>query len=186
MRWWRVVGSGIVAISCILNGLQGRYILQLHRELDACDAKGQLRPGILMDRLAVKDIHGERVVIDFANDNKPTILYVFRPSCIWCQRNREALKSLVRQVSRSHRVIGLSLVTEGTPEFVREHGLDFPVYTDLPASSIALYRLGATPETILINEHGEVVQSWNGAYTGITKSAIEEVLSITLRTAATE
>ena len=48
-----------------------------------------LLSGALNAALAVKDPDGKAVRIEFTGTDKPTLLYVFTPGCIWCGRNLE-------------------------------------------------------------------------------------------------
>lgn len=178
VRGPRILVFCLVGIMVLIVGLQARYIAMLQHQVEILSASGELRAGAEMKRLTVSDLSGNPAALEFENAAKPTILYVFRPSCVWCERNAAALGVLTKALSGSHRFIGLSLAADGTAEFVNEHSMKFPVYTDIPDTAISLYKLGATPETILIDRHGKVVQSWRGAYVGATGSAIEEVLGV--------
>jgi len=178
VRWTRILLLSLIGVTVLIIGLQARYISILQHQLEILTASGKLRAGADMKRLMVSDLNGNQTVLEFENATKPTILYVFRPACVWCERNAGALESLANAVAGSHRLIGLSLVADGTAEFVSEHRMKFPVYTGIPSAAVSSYKLGATPETILIDPHGKVVQSWKGAYVGVTRSAIEEVLSV--------
>jgi hypothetical protein len=60
------------------------------------------------------------------------------------------------------------------------HKLDFPVYTNLSEETRSAYRLGSTPETIVVDTDGKVIHAWVGAFTGSTKREIERFFSIHL------
>jgi len=90
------------------------------------------------------------------------------------------LKALTERVSGRFRVIGISLSEDGLPDFVASHGMEFPVYSGLSRSAIDAYRLGTTPETIVVSPNGAVLGSWDGAYTAGTKAALESFLAISL------
>jgi hypothetical protein len=63
---------------------------------------------------------------------------------------------------------------------MNSHRMTFPVYTGFSESSLASYHLGGTPETIAIAPGGIVLGSWDGAYIGPTKTAVEHFFSIPL------
>lgn len=68
----------------------------------------------------------------------------------------------------------------GLKEFVRDHGMQFPIYTDLAAKSVFAYRLGGTADTLVVSSEGKLLQQWKGAYSGSSKREIEEYFGITL------
>ena len=135
----------VLTISVGINFLQARYISKLLDNGEQALAKGKLAIGIRLPPLEVSDLAGVRSTLLYSIVSKPTLLYVFRPDCVWCQRNAGALKALTDRVSGRFRVIGISLSEDGLREFVASHGMEFPVYSGLSRSAIDAYQLGATP-----------------------------------------
>lgn len=124
--------------------------------------------------------NGQDQIVDFGlARSKPTIIYVFRPSCVVCRHNGESLSSLVRQVGGRYNVIGISLDRDGLEEFVKQENIDFPVYTDIPREAIRSYHLVATPETIVVS-NGKILKTWVGGYTGPAQVLIERFFSVKL------
>jgi hypothetical protein len=177
IRWRRLaIGAGIGG-SLLLHYIQGTRILALETAVAELHARGRLVEGDPVPNLLhVSGIDGKTHDVDYSDG--PVVLYVFRPGCGWCQRNSPKARFLARRIAPNYRVIGLSLSSDGLPEFLRTYPLDFPIYTGLPASAITAYRLQTTPETIVVSRSGRVVTSWNGAYIGIRKSLIERFFSI--------
>jgi protein-disulfide isomerase-like protein with CxxC motif len=125
------------------------------------------------------DTSGTAVTVRFDDTATPTVLYVLNPSCSWCLRNRDAIADLYRTRKGQYRFVGISLgrlASGGTDE---GHDAPFPVYMASPASTI-LYRLGATPQTLLVSNTGEVQAVWNGAYFGSTGQAIKHHFGVEL------
>jgi peroxiredoxin len=87
---------------------------------------------------------------------------------------------LTDQIKEQYEVIGIALDKTGLPAFVREHNIDFPVFTDLPPSIIEAYHLGSTPETIVVSAQGIVQKTWMGAYSGPLQLAVEAFFSVNL------
>ena len=56
----------------------------------------------------------------------PTILYHFSPSCSWCERNWENVRTLIRETRGRYRFVGIS-TTPVSAAFMHEHQLDFEV-----------------------------------------------------------
>ncbi len=116
----------------------------------------------------------------FSDSGRPILLYVFQPHCVWCQKNGDSILSLANQVSRDYRVVGLSLVRDDLTTFVKLHNMTFPVYYVTSPSTLTKIDIASTPETILLSVRGTILDSWDGAYSGGTKTALERVFAIRL------
>lgn len=163
-----------------INVLQARYISKLLNDGELDAVKGDLAVGLKVPPLEVSAMSGVRTTISYKEVGRPTLIYVFRPSCVWCQRNTRALKDLSQRLSDHYRIIGVSLTSEGLSPFVRSNGMAFPVYTGMSRSMIETYHLGATPESIVISPDGLVLGDWKGAYVGSTKAALERFFAMVL------
>jgi peroxiredoxin len=123
---------------------------------------------------------GRTDTVRYDGVDRPTVLYVFSPSCVWCERNLPNVKALVQQRGKAYRFVGLSLSAEGLAEHARAQGLPFPIYSNLSAETIRQYGLGVTPQTIVVSPEGRVLQTWRGAYGGPTLKAVERYFEATL------
>jgi peroxiredoxin len=170
---------GVLGVSIAINALQANRIATfLQNEQGA--AHGSLAAGQAVPALDVKDLDGNRTVILYESAGKPTLIYVFSPTCPWCLKNEKSIKSLVAQVSSRYNVIGLSLKRNRLVDHVKLHQLPFPVYTPGSRRVMASYSLEGTPETILVSEKGVVLNSWAGAYVDGTKNGLERFFSVRL------
>jgi hypothetical protein len=131
-----------------------------------------LAEGAALPSLHLLDASGKHVVIAYDSAGKPTLFYIFSPSCGWCRRNAPEFRLLERQIGGEVRIIRLALSPEGLDSFARETGMDIEVYIPLP-STVRSYGLGETPTTILVSGSGKVLKMWRGAYTGDTRASIE-------------
>jgi len=109
-----------------------------------------------------------------------TIFYLFSPKCIWCTRNLANIQVLARNVQPSRRLIGISLLSEGLPEYMKRNGITFPVIYEVPSDLQMVYHLGATPQTILVSPEGAVLRVWGGAYQGDLAREIESFFHVRL------
>ncbi len=173
--------AALLSASIAINIAQARKIAGLENNTTT----GQLVAGTAFPKLYVRDLAGRELAFPSGPKSRPTVVYVFRPSCTWCQRNGPVLSELVRQVAGKYDVVGLSLSPQGLTRFVDDHGMRMPVY--YPASGGAASRqFQVTPETIVISSDGIVVASWNGAYINQTKSLVESFFSVRLPDGADE
>jgi hypothetical protein len=89
------------------------------------------------------------------------------------------LETLIDKESGQYHVIGLSLAQEGLPEYVTKNE-KLPVYSGVSPETLKAYKLGSTPQTIVISPEGKVLQDWAGAYVGDQKSQVEAFFHVTL------
>jgi peroxiredoxin len=177
----------IVALSLASN----LYLAYTIRNLAAgptakFSAGAPLSVGASAPDIIAKNLAGTDEKISFKEMDKPSIIYVFSPSCIWCNRNQENLKTIVASKRATHRIIGVSLVSEGVKEYVAKYNFDFPVYVNPTPDTVKAYNLGGTPQTIVISNSGKVEQNWEGAFAGETKSKVEGYFGIALPGISTE
>jgi hypothetical protein len=99
---------------------------------------------------------GDRVHITFPAD-VPTVLYHFSPTCSWCERNWSNISELATKTKGRYRVVGVSTT---------------------PVSST--FRLGGTPQTILVSADGRVLEDWPGAYVGVQAQELEAYFGLRL------
>jgi peroxiredoxin len=99
---------------------------------------------------------------------------------VWCARNLDNLKTPADQKGEDYRFIGISLSKEGLEKYVAEHQLTFPIYTDISKEAGEAYKMGGTPQTVVISPQGKVLQNWPGAYAGDQKSQVEKYFDLRL------
>lgn len=58
--------------------------------------------------------------------------------------------------------------------------LKLTVYPGLSPERVKAYKLGSTPQTIVISPEGKVLQDWAGACVGEQKSQVEAFFHVTL------
>jgi hypothetical protein len=136
--------------------------------------------GTHLPPLEVATLTGARATIPLRTSKKGTILYVFRPGCAWCRRNRAAFAALAAQVRNDYDVLGVSLTLEGTGEIESSLPSTVATYVAPSKKTIDGYAMAATPTTYLITPTGTLQDVWTGAYTGATKRAIESRFGATL------
>jgi peroxiredoxin len=163
--------------SVLLNGLCVRKIRSLYQELEQAKLGAGLEVGEAVPRFRVRDLAGKPVIIDYQKTGKPTVLYIFSPSCGWCRLNERSIQALANQTGQVYNFFGISTSRTGLAEYVRDHPMGFMVYTDVSDELIKTYKLGATPQTLVISPEGRVLRNWRGAYTGDKVASIEAFFS---------
>ncbi len=179
-----------VILTCLLLGslatnlFLSRKVTYLQSVVFAIKNEGRLVPGTEVPRLEGLDADGEVLAIDYDLNRAPTLVYVFSPECGWCRRNEASFNTLLRAVENDYRVVGISTTPDHVKEYLVSHGYRFPTIAQLPAGTIEKYKLGGTPQTLLISPEAKVIKSWMGAYSQDVKADLEHYFKIELPTIA--
>jgi Redoxin len=158
----------LLASSLAVNAFLGYRMLRPDRGAGSGIAVGQLLPPA-----EVRTLDGQRELIRYSEQRRPTVLYVFSPTCHFCAANLENVKYLARAKGADFRFIGVSIQPDGLASYARAHDINFSVYTATAAMQSA-YSLTVVPQTLLIESSGRVIRSWTGAYVGDVKREVEE------------
>lgn len=140
----------------------------------------QLKPGAaLPPSINVQDVTGKPVRVNFADDTRPTVLYVLSPQCGWCKRNESNMKALYAADSDKYRFVGVSLVSENLTQYVNDKREPFPVYL-LPQDAIQQLHVTGTPETIVVGPDAKVIHAWRGVYVQQNQAEVETYFGVKL------
>lgn len=180
--------TALLIISVVLNVFLARQSKRLGKELESDLAIIEKAEGILPDTvvppLEVLDMSGQPIIISYAEIKSPTVLYVFSASCGWCDRNLENIKFLARSLGKDYRFVGVSLSPNQLNEYLAKANLPFPVFHSPSLSMSTTYRMGRTPQTIVVSPESRVMKSWSGAYGNLygkaTQTEIETFFRVTL------
>lgn len=178
----RLTSIVIVAltVSVALNVVLAHRLKTLTRGRSVRSAELTVQIGLTVPPIAAKRLGGKEEVISYQGTNQPTVLYIFTPPCSWCARNMDNLKTLLDRESGEYRFIAFSLSEEGLAQYVAKNDLKLPVYSGLSPETLKTYKLGSTPQTIVISSEGRVLQNWMGAYVSDQKSQVEAFFHVSL------
>jgi len=178
--------KAIISITVALVLSVGLNVLLAHRVRSVTEVQRTrvgdrlLKVSTTVPPISAKRLGAHQELISYKDANQPTVLYVFAPPCSWCARNLDNFKTLLDKEGGHYRFIGLSLSEVTLPEYVAKNSLKLPVYSDLSPETLKTYKLGSTPQTIVISPEGKVLQDWAGAYVGDQKSQVEAFFHVTL------
>jgi peroxiredoxin len=174
------VGLLLLCSSVALNLVLARRVRSFQQFQSTKAADRRLQVGAIVPPIAARLLNGQQQVISYVGTNQPTVLYVFTPPCSWCSRNVNNFKTLVDKARVQYRFIGLSLSEKTLAEYVAKNELKLPVYSGLSRETLTTYKLGSTPQTLVISPEGKVLQDWVGAYVGEQKSQVEAFFHVSL------
>jgi peroxiredoxin len=164
---------GLLVVSTLINVLQARKINRLENAIVSLKSEGRLSEGSIVPRIEAKDLDGNALTLSYTEGQQPTVLYVFSPQCKWCERNLGSVKALAKIANGSYRFVTITLSEDNLREYIANKDFRFPVYTRLSVETLRAYKLGGTPQTLVISGDGRVQKNWMGAYMGETKTDIE-------------
>jgi peroxiredoxin len=173
--------SFALAVSVVLNVLLAHRVQSLTVVQSEAVAERLLKLGATVPPIQARRLGAnQQEVIAYQGTNQPTVLYILTPTCVWCARNMDNFKTLLDRERGQYRFIGLSLSEQTLPDYVGKNELKLPVYSGLSPETLKIYKLGSTPQTVVISPEGKVLKDWVGAYVGKQKSEVEAFFHVTL------
>jgi|WetSurMetagenome_2_1015567.scaffolds.fasta_scaffold623403_1 hypothetical protein len=112
-------------------------------------------------------------------DTGRTLIYIFSPTCVWCQSNIEGLKRVLTH-SDGYRTVGISLLGPGTDSYLSKNGINFSHYYIADRTVRDKFKFFTTPQTLIVNSDGVVQAVWSGAYAGRAKADVERTFGVSL------
>lgn len=168
----------LLVLSLVFNAFLGWRVLRLRDSIATLEANAQLKVGATVPPIKARSLDGREALISFNGEERPTLLYFFSPGCDTCERNIPNIKSLAEQKSGDYKIIGLALSDEELGEYVKEKGINFPVYSGLGVDSTINYKLGRVPQTTVVSSEGRVLANWHGPFDGKQRPAIESYFDL--------
>jgi hypothetical protein len=156
----------------------GLNVVQV-RQMQVLRDEASLQVGARMPAIEATRLDGRRERIE-VEGVLPTLLYVFSPSCGWCDRNHASVNALAAAVRGRYRVVGLSLTDHGLRDFLARNPLPLEIYANPSAEAVSVYRMDRTPQTILLSSSGRIERVWQGAFVGRQQMELERHFGIRL------
>jgi peroxiredoxin len=171
----------ILAVSLAVNLLLA-YKIRKGSHSTAAAEFAPLLIGTAVSPLKAHSLDGREATISYKNGQQPLVIYVFTPQCPWCRRNLANLKTVLARNHDSYRFIALSLTDKDLEQYIadKQKQIDIPIFANPAEESRQEYRLGSTPQTIVVSPDGRVLQNWVGAYTGAGQIEIEKFFGVNL------
>jgi peroxiredoxin len=170
----------LLTLSLVCNVVMATMLLRQGAARQPGDLLAILPPGSVVKPFEAAGLDGRRSTVEFSAGNQPTVLYVFTPQCRWCMRNLKNLSALYGARGGTYRFIGVSLEATNLQSYAAGNGIKFRILHDLSPETIAEYRLGPTPETLVISTDGVVLKNWVGAYQDSVLSDVESYFAVKL------
>jgi len=165
--------AGLLAGSVALNCAQ---IIKLNRMQSRVAARPSIKPGTLIPPIAVVDAAGKTSELRYDGNPRPTVVYVTRAGCSWCERNRSNIDFLSTRFESKYRFVELSLLADKNKKLEAEKEGSRPArsfYGVTADKMFELYHINATPQTLVVASNGQVLKNWSGAYNGRIREEVD-------------
>lgn len=175
-----VVVAVLLVLSLGTNLLLTRRVSALKNQVRVIRSEMRLTEGDKVRPVPAKDPQGNSVVFDYRTNKLPTVVFVISPTCKWCTQNIMNMRALVEKASDRFQFVGFSLSSDKLHDYVTQNKLNFPMYTDLPLNPTSDYKLGGTPQTLVVSPTGEVMKVWSGAFADNLQKDVEAYFGVSL------
>ena len=175
-----VVVAALLVFSLGINLLLTRRVSALKNQVKVIRSELRLTEGDKVPPITARDPQGNTAVFDYRTNKLPTVVFVISPTCKWCTQNIMNMRALVEKAGDRFQFVGFSLSSNKLHEYVTQNRLNFPMYTDLPLNPTSNYKLGGTPQTIVLSPAGEVIKVWSGAFADGMQKEVEAYFGVTL------
>jgi peroxiredoxin len=112
-----------------------------------------VQQGTKAPSVELPDLDGKRVALDDIRNGRTALLF-WNPGCGFCQRLVGDLKEW--ETSRGENAPQLVLISTGSADANREHGLSSTILLDQGFSTGEKFGAAGTPSAILIDEKGNI------------------------------
>jgi len=170
----------LLLCSVVVNVLLAHRVSGLRNAIDEMKSEGRLQVGTNVPPIEGQSVDGASQTLNYADASVPTVLYVFTPQCGWCKKNIDNLRMLISNSGSSYRIVGVSLTRQDLKEYIEKEHLKLPVYTDISEPTKLAYRVGGTPETIVVSPQSKVLKVWLGVYQDEIRQEIDNYLNVHL------
>jgi thioredoxin-related protein len=184
--FWQKIRSAvptvIFAVSLAGNVTLGLLAVKWHHSMPAMSIVNPDAPklGTYVSSLNVSSLHGDDAVLSLSQKNRPTVLYVFTPTCVWCLRNKQKVFNLAAAEHDRYDFVGLSLTAKGINQYLASSPFNFPVYVVNEGKLPINFKLTLTPDTFVFSQDGELEHIFDGYYTSDTAASISSLFGVHL------
>lgn len=175
---------GILAASLALNVYLGARVKKLSA-IDDTQVNPAASIGSNLEAFEAQTREGELQTIQLA-PGRPKVIYIFSPTCGWCERNLQNITYLASQRGKDYEFIGLSLSRRSLDDYLKIHRLPFIVYTQPSTRTQKLMQIAGTPQTVVVSPQGKILHNWVGAYRDSVQEEVEAEFKVLLPGLAAE
>ena len=173
--------NAFVASAAVLLALSaGINVLQARRIHSLIDASTPVSPaiGTAAPPLVGFSLSGAPREVGLRT-GVPTLVYYFSPTCVWCERNWENIRSLTLAAGAKYRLVAVSSA-RGLKKYMDDRRLTVDVVEGIGENTRSRFGFGGTPHTVVVSGEGVITHDWRGAFTPRTERQIEDLFDVAL------
>lgn len=167
-------GDAILVLSLASN-IALAYVI--HRDRTPQAPPGP-KVGEMVGTLTGFDDSGAKITIPGDSRGRPTVLYVFSQSCVWCERTMPALRTLIPKDSSHFRFVAVDISAPFAPSrpYLSANNLAFEASFHPDPETRTHIGAEGTPTILVVDTTGRVEKVFNGALIGTTLRSATEYL----------
>lgn len=143
----------------------------------------RLAIGTVVPSIRAADASGALATIRLDAADRPTVVFIYSPTCQWCEKTWPVFAGIARARQNTHRFLALSVAERG--QFLDAHR-EVRLLLNPSRETVEQLKLGTVPTTIVFDRRGRVEQVWVGAYAGGTRTSISRYFSLAEEALASE
>jgi peroxiredoxin len=173
MKWSLAISACCVVLLGVNIALV-RQNRQLKAQLSQPPPALELATGTQMPDMRGFDPDGKPVEVLYGKDPRKVLVFVFSPTCPFCEQNWPKWEQVISSLDRSAvRPVGVDVTSTSKAPFLSQHQLTgLPVFEKVEPKAMMNYHFQLTPQTILLDPDGKVEKVWTGV---MTDSAVADL-----------
>lgn len=123
--------------------------------------------GMMAPTFILKNIKGEEIQINPANDKKVYVLNFWATWCPPCQEEMPDLERFYKKYGDKVQFYGINLEESNkeVTSYIKSKGYTYPILMDSTGDISQIFEISAIPTTIVINSEGKIVERITGGIT---------------------
>lgn len=165
----------------LTGNLMFAYLIHQERSRGK-DTTSHLDVGTAVGSITGSDDSGRSIAISEDPKGRPTVLYAFSPTCVWCEKTNPALRVLIQKEKERFRFVAadLSLPVSPAEPYIRLNALEFESVIHPNAQTRQQLGLNGTPDTLVIDTKGKIIRAFHGAYVDSILQSVNEFFGLNL------
>ena len=119
--------------------------------------------GVPLPPITGRNLNGESVSISYGAGENGTLILIAAVACPFARSNWKAWETLIKSIPvGGHRIVFVDLPRNPDRDFFSPHGILPARILRVDAEAKLAYRIGLTPQTLLIGPDGRLRGVWSG------------------------
>lgn len=112
--------------------------------------------------------------------NQGWVVYAFSPSSPASEKDSRNVEALAQVLPRGWTFLTVATEPQGVPAFVERLHVTVPVLTNVPASTLAAYRIDKVPRTFILDKDWKLLELLDGPFAGAVAAKLASRFKVAL------